>query len=408
MGGWRIPPPRQPQKTEEDLRRERELKVEDLTARGLLRSDHIRRALLKVRREDFVPPGYRDYAYQEVPLPLPGATATISCPHSYPLFYEPLGLSKGHRFLEIGLGSGYGTALAREIVGDAGHVVAVEIDPDTLRFAGENLGRAGYADVVLVAGDGGLGCRQHAPYDRICVTAACARVPPPLLNQLGSSGRLIAPILDGGVQILTVVDKRHTRFHERPICEVLYSHLGGIHGVDAPPLQRLLVTCPDLHSFRRTQAALEQALPDAQVTGAGYQGLLLVEGADDAEHMARAVARRCSSAVRRVTAVCAEVASELAPLRDAAVDVAVEAIGAGQSFAFRVHKRRPHGYEGGSHDIEHDVGRAIETALQQRYRPAPRVQLCDPDVTINAEVLGRTTLVGVIRRAWQSNATASA
>ena len=62
--------------------------------------------MLIVRREDFIPSPYRDHAYDEVPLPLPGEWATISCPHSYALFYEPLGLGEGHRFLEVGVGSG--------------------------------------------------------------------------------------------------------------------------------------------------------------------------------------------------------------------------------------------------------------------------------------------------------------
>jgi len=88
-----------------------------LVEHGFLRSGRIRQMLLKVPLEDFVPRLYRDYAYLEVPLPLPSENTTIFCPNSYPLFYEPLGLDEGHRFLEIGLGSGYGTALAREMVG---------------------------------------------------------------------------------------------------------------------------------------------------------------------------------------------------------------------------------------------------------------------------------------------------
>jgi protein-L-isoaspartate(D-aspartate) O-methyltransferase len=215
MCGWLVPPPREPRKTETDFQRERERKVEELVDRGLIRSERIQQALLAVRREEFIPRGYRDYAYQEVPLPLPGATATISCPHSYPLFYQPLMLDEGHRFLEVGLGSGYGTALAREIVGPGGLVVAVEIDPKTLAFARANLERAGYRDVILVQGDGGLGYRQHAPYDRICVTAACETVPPPLLEQLGSSGRLIAPKLEGSTQMLTVLEKHGTEITTR-------------------------------------------------------------------------------------------------------------------------------------------------------------------------------------------------
>jgi protein-L-isoaspartate(D-aspartate) O-methyltransferase len=99
--------------------------------------------MLTVRREDFIPPGYQDHAYEEVPLPLPGERATISCPHNYPLFYEPLGLGEGDRFREVGVGSGYGTSLAREVVGPDGLVVAIDIDATTLAFARKNLdGRA--------------------------------------------------------------------------------------------------------------------------------------------------------------------------------------------------------------------------------------------------------------------------
>ncbi len=133
--GWITPPPKEPAKSKEEFKIEREEKVRWLIDHAFLRSERIKDAMLKVPREDFIPPLFRDYAYLEVPLPLPGEKATISCPHSYPLFYEPLGLDRGHRFLEVGLGSGYGTALAREIVGHEGLVVSIEIDPLTFEFA---------------------------------------------------------------------------------------------------------------------------------------------------------------------------------------------------------------------------------------------------------------------------------
>jgi len=148
--------------------------VRRLVSHGYVQSARIRQALLKVPREDFIPRQYRDYAYLEVPLPLPGMRATISCPHSYPLFYEPLGLDQGHRFLEVGTGSGYGSAVAREIVGAGGLVVSVEIDPVTFAFAKANLEAAAYRDIVLVHGDGGLGYPELSPYDRIAVTAAAS------------------------------------------------------------------------------------------------------------------------------------------------------------------------------------------------------------------------------------------
>jgi protein-L-isoaspartate(D-aspartate) O-methyltransferase len=230
MEGWIIPPPREPVKSREELERERRMKVYWLVRHGYLRSEPIREAMLKVAREEFIPFLYRDYAYQEVPLPLPGEQATISCPHSYPLFYEPLGLARGDRFLEIGLGSGYGTALAREIVGPGGMVVSVEIDSLTFSFARDNLERAGYRDIVLVQGDGGLGYPESAPYDCICITAACPDVPPPLVDQMKEGGRLIAPVREDGVQNLILMKKRKGKIRRETICQVLYVPLRGRYG----------------------------------------------------------------------------------------------------------------------------------------------------------------------------------
>jgi protein-L-isoaspartate(D-aspartate) O-methyltransferase len=231
MEGWVVPPPKKPEKSREELRTEREEKVRWLVRHGFLRSKRMKDAMLKVRREDFIPPSYRDYAYLEVPLPLPGEHATISCPHSYPLFYDPLGLDRGHKFLEVGLGSGYGTALAREVVGHEGLVVSVEIDPLTFEFAKGNLDSAGYHDIILVRKDGGLGYPERSPYDRICVTAACKEVPPPLMEQLKIGGKLIAPITEYGVQNLVLFEKKEKEVKRKVICEVLYVSLRGEYGV---------------------------------------------------------------------------------------------------------------------------------------------------------------------------------
>ena len=182
-----------------------------------------------------MPRSYRDYAYLEVPFPLPGEQASISCPHSYPLFYEPLGLAERHRFLEVGLGSGYGAALAREIVGNDGLVVSIEIDPLTFDYAKNNLEAAGYHDIVLVKGDGALGYREFSPYDRICITAACAEIPPPLLEQLKVGGRLIAPIIDREVQYLVLHEKHETGFTREVLCQVLYVSLRGKYGRSGKP-----------------------------------------------------------------------------------------------------------------------------------------------------------------------------
>ena len=113
------------------------------------------------------------------------------------------------------------------VVGDEGLVVSVEIDSRTLAFARSNLERAGYRDIVLVEGDGGLGWPERAPYDRICVTAACEAIPPPLVDQLRPGGRLIAPVVEDGVQNLTLLEKRDAGIETAVICQVLYLPLRG-------------------------------------------------------------------------------------------------------------------------------------------------------------------------------------
>jgi len=121
--------------------------------------------------------------------------------------YEPLGLDEGHTLLEIGVGSGYTIVIAREIVGPQGRVVCVEIDPETFKNAKTFVESTGYTDIVLVLGDGYLGYPELSPYDRICITAACEEIPPPLIEQLNDGGKLIAPVIKDGVQEIVLVEK---------------------------------------------------------------------------------------------------------------------------------------------------------------------------------------------------------
>ena len=226
-----IRPPKPSTKTPPEFLQERLEKVRELEAQGFLRSPRLKAAMRKVPREAFIPFNYRDYAYQEVPLPLPGE-ATISCPHSYPLFYEALRLDLGHRFLEVGSGSGYGAALASEVVGPGELVVTLEIDSETFAFARDNLQRLGYQQVLAINGDGSQGYPPLAPYDRICFTAAAPEVPPPLLEQLAAGGRLIGPVgKPGQIQDLVMMVREDSGRWQRLVVEqVAYIPLLGEYG----------------------------------------------------------------------------------------------------------------------------------------------------------------------------------
>ena len=404
MVGWRLPEP-SCMKSDDQLQREREDKGAELVRVGMLRSERLRWAMLTVRREDFVPAAYRDHSYEEVPVRLPGRHATISCPHIYPLFYEALGLEEGQRVLEVGLGSGYGAALAREVVGPRGLVVSLEIDPDTFAYAADRLDRAGYRDVVRVLADGGEGWPAQAPYDRICVTAACPQVPPPLLEQLRVGGRLIVPLERDSRQVLTLCEKAPDGLHRTEVCDVLYVPLQGAYGRERPRVGEappaLVVTCAGGERGRHTRSVVRRALPHARIHGTAFRGVLRVHAAGDPRSLAEHVTRTCRGSVGRVTAVLAEVPSEREILVEAVVGTGVDQVAPGESFAFRVHKRGAHRYAEPTPELEYAVGGALWDALARRDGIPPRVNLTRPDVLVNAEVLGPTTLVGIVRRAWQ-------
>ena len=178
-----------------DFAEQRRQMVRRYSAAGYIKTEAMARAMLQVPREEFMDPAYVDYAYSDQPFPIPGdGRQTISAPYMYPIFYEPLELKHGNSLLEIGAGSGYGAALAQELVGPIGLVVAIEINPVTYRFAEANLRRTGYDDILLLLRDGSLGHPEKAPYDAICITAACPDIPQPLIEQLRSPGRLMAPV----------------------------------------------------------------------------------------------------------------------------------------------------------------------------------------------------------------------
>ena len=108
---------------------------------------------------------------------------------------EALELRHGMKVLEVGAGSGYHAATIAEIIGDKGHVFAIEYVDKLVAIARGNLDRAGYGNrVTLVQGDGSLGYTERAPYDRILVTAAAPKIPPTLLEQLKPDGVLVVPV----------------------------------------------------------------------------------------------------------------------------------------------------------------------------------------------------------------------
>ena len=162
---------------------------EQLRARDI-RSPRVLDAMLTVPRHLFVPEPLRAEAYRDSPLPI-GLDQTISQPYIVAFMTEALDVQPGHRVLEIGTGSGYQAAVLGLLAKD---VYTIEILPPLAERARGTLSALGYRNIQVRTGNGYLGWPEHAPYDRIMVTAAPDEVPTALVDQLKIGGVMAIPV----------------------------------------------------------------------------------------------------------------------------------------------------------------------------------------------------------------------
>jgi len=165
--------------------------------------DRVAAAMLKVRRHLFVPAPLAAVAYHDSPLPI-GFDKTVSQPFISALMSDLLDPQAHESVLEVGTGLGFQAAVLAEL---AGQVWTVEVVEEFASHAEARLRQLGYRNVMVRVGDGSKGWAEHAPFDKILVTAADDEVPPALLDQLKPGGRLVMPMGPEEAQLLSVVDK---------------------------------------------------------------------------------------------------------------------------------------------------------------------------------------------------------
>ena len=160
--------------------------------------------LLRLRREEFVPPRYRSLAFVDMEIPLEHGE-TMLAPKLEARMLQELTLTPEDRILEVGTGSGYMTALLASL---GSHVYSVDIIPDFTRSAGATLNAHGFANVTLETGDAARGWDRHAPYDAVVVTGSMPVLPDAFPKCLRPGGRLIVvvgepPVMEA--QLITCV-----------------------------------------------------------------------------------------------------------------------------------------------------------------------------------------------------------
>lgn len=136
--------------------------------------------------------------------------------------------------IEIGCGSGIILAYIKEIIGKKGEVFGVEIQKDTYEFAKGNLKKSGYSKKVkLVLGDGSVGLKDQAPFDKILVSAAAPSLPEPLRRQVRTGGIIVAVIGTSrfNQELIQFEKNEDGTFSKRNLGGVIFVPLRGKYGM---------------------------------------------------------------------------------------------------------------------------------------------------------------------------------
>lgn len=169
--------------------------------------DAIHAAFAAHPRTGFLRPAERARAGHDGPLPI-GCGQTSSQPYTVDAMLRLLDVGPGMRVLDVGAGSGWTTALLAHLVGPAGEVRGVELEPELVRFGSANLAATNQDWASIVPAEPGvLGLPGAAPFDRILVSAEADELPQALVEQLADGGLMVIPVAGVMLRVRRRADK---------------------------------------------------------------------------------------------------------------------------------------------------------------------------------------------------------
>jgi protein-L-isoaspartate(D-aspartate) O-methyltransferase len=197
--------------------------ISEVLIPGGVKDKRVLDAVRQTARHNFVPANVRDQAYLDRALPI-GQSQTISSPYIVAVMTEALDTKPEHKVLEIGTGSGYQAAVLSPLVES---VYSIEIVPELGAQAKKVLEALGYNNVFTKVGDGFLGWKEHAPFDRIIVTCSPEDVPKPLVDQLREGGLLVIPVGERYQQMLYLMRKKDGKLEREALQPTLFVPMTG-------------------------------------------------------------------------------------------------------------------------------------------------------------------------------------
>ena len=235
--------------------------IDALVRRNAIKDSRVEAAFRAIPRHLFLPdvPLAEVYRNEAIPTKIVDgeAVSSSSQPEIMATMLEQLALEPGQRVLEVGAGTGYNAALMTHLVADTGTLISMDVDTDLVDGARAHLAAAGIEHVRVVLGDGGLGCPDGAPYDRIILTVGAWDIAPAWLEQLRPGGRLVLPLTVGGSQKSVAFVRIADHLVSASVTDCAFMSLRGAFA--GPPTRVVLGDTPDLRLHVRDPAAVDAA-----------------------------------------------------------------------------------------------------------------------------------------------------
>jgi protein-L-isoaspartate(D-aspartate) O-methyltransferase len=209
-----------------DYEAQRARMVERQLRRREISDERVLEAMAEVPRERFVSERLGRRAYADSALPI-GGRQTISQPWIVAAICQGLELEGHETVLEIGTGSGYSAAVLARL---AERVISIERVAELAEQARRTLDELGVKNVDVRIGDGTRGARDDAPFEAIAVHATAPAPPHTLIGQLADGGRLVIPVADDGVDLLTAFEAHGDQIERRVIAPCRFVPLVGEEG----------------------------------------------------------------------------------------------------------------------------------------------------------------------------------
>ena len=179
----------------------RQILVDELIGKGI--SDQLVLSMInEIPRHLFMDNAFVQFAYKDKAFPI-GSGQTISQPYTVAFQTELLQLNPYEKVLEVGTGSGYQAAV---LIGMEANVYTIERQKELFTKTKDFLPKLGF-NCNFYYGDGYKGLDKFAPFDKIIITCGAPNIPQGLIKQLKVGGRMVAPIGNGDVQVMHLIEK---------------------------------------------------------------------------------------------------------------------------------------------------------------------------------------------------------